>query len=330
MARRPCAISVTADDFTILCADKFGDVYALPLIPGPEEETKEATPTEAEESVTDTTYVPSATVLTVHSGRNRKVLEEQLKQSAKSPKKPKEAPTFKHELLLGHVSMLTDIAFAQIEGRSYIITADRDEHIRVSRGPPQAHIIEGFCHGHEAFVSRLCLVGGNRLVSGGGDPYLCVWDWVNYHLVEKLDIRDAALQFMQSQAHLSSTLPENPENFRTAVNGIWSAPCAEHDVRLFSRTLRGKTDIEQVPEVLVACEGIPALFSFKLGGSSTASQVVALAGNPLDLTFISPSQSACTAVVSIDNVHAPGSTTEIRKDEVSDLADNMPSLSQLG
>lgn len=71
----------------------------------------------------------------------------------------------------------------------------------------------------------------------------------------------------------------------------------------------------------MACEGIPALFKFKAGGSSTVSQVVALAGNALDVTFICLSQSACTAVVSIDNVHAPGSTAEIRKDEVSDLAD---------
>jgi tRNA (guanine-N(7)-)-methyltransferase subunit TRM82 len=318
MTRRPCAISVTADDSTILCADKFGDVYALPLIPDPEEERKEATP-EVNEAVTEPVYVPSATVLTVHSGRNRKVLEEQLKQSKKAPKKPKEGPSFKHELLLGHVSMLTDILYAKIEGRSYIITADRDEHIRVSRGPPQSHIIEGFCHGHEAFVSRLCMAGSNRLVSGGGDPYLCVWDRENYRLLEKLEIRDAVLQFMKSQPHLVSTLPANHDNFRTAVTGIWSAPCAGSDVRASSRTVQDEADREQVPEVLVACEGVPALFSFRLGGSSTASQVIASAGNPLDLTFICPSQGACTAVVSIDNVHAPGSTTEIRKDEVSDL-----------
>jgi tRNA (guanine-N(7)-)-methyltransferase subunit TRM82 len=216
--------------------------------------------------------------------------------------------------------MLTDIVYTKVEGRSYIITADRDEHIRVSRGPPQAHIIEGFCHGHEAFVSRLCFVGGNRLVSGGGDPYLCVWDWENYRLLEKLEIRDAVLQFMESRAHLSSTLPGNHDNFRTAVSGIWSVPCSG-DVCPFSMPSLMKADLEQVPEMLVACEGIPALFSFKVGGSSTASQVVALAGNALDLTFICPSQGTCTAVVSIDNVHAPGSTAEIRKDEVSDLAD---------
>lgn len=242
MARRPCAISVTADDSKILCADKFGDVYSLPLIYNPEEE-KEATPTEAEETITEAPYMPAASVLTVHSGRNRKVLEEQLRQKTKAPKKPKEGPTFKHELLLGHVSMLTDIVYTKVEDRSYIITADRDEHIRVSRGPPQAHIIEGFCHGHEAFVSRLCLAGGNRLVSGGGDPYLCVWDWQNYRLLEKLEIRDAVLQFIRSQARLSSTLPEDHDNFRAAVLGIWSVPCGG-DVCSFSRPPLMKADLE--------------------------------------------------------------------------------------
>ena len=96
----------------------------------------------------------------------------------------KETPRFKHELLLGHVSMLTDIASATVGSRSYIVTADRDEHIRVSRGIPQAHIIEGFCQGHEEFVSRLCFTKSRHLVSGGGDAYLYVWDWLFYRLLE--------------------------------------------------------------------------------------------------------------------------------------------------
>jgi tRNA (guanine-N(7)-)-methyltransferase subunit TRM82 len=129
------------------------------------------------------------------------------------------------------VSMLTDIAYATVDGRSYIITADRDEHIRVSRGPPQAHIIEGFCFGHEAFVSRLCLTGHNLLVSGGGDPYLLVWNWSEYRVVEKLQIRDAVLEHLKSESHLASTLPEQEENFKIAVSGIWSVPHDQSDVR---------------------------------------------------------------------------------------------------
>ncbi|KAG9924666.1 hypothetical protein KCU98_g21591, partial [Aureobasidium melanogenum] len=33
MPKRPCAVLVTPDNKTILCGDKFGDVYSLPLFP---------------------------------------------------------------------------------------------------------------------------------------------------------------------------------------------------------------------------------------------------------------------------------------------------------
>lgn len=78
----------------------------------------------------------------------------------------------------------------------------------------------------------------------------------------------------------------------------------------------------QVDEILVACEGVPAVFCFRPGSSPAVRHVISLAGNGLDVALISPTESTCTAVVSIDNVHKPGSTTEIREDEVSDLAED--------
>jgi tRNA (guanine-N(7)-)-methyltransferase subunit TRM82 len=213
MSRRPSSITLTSDDSTILCADKFGDVYALPLLPSPEDEQVEA-PTPAP---------PSATVFTVHSGRNRRTLEEQLKQKAKGPAKPKEGITFRHDLLLGHVSMLTDLAFAKVGNKSYIITADRDEHIRISRGVPQAHIIEGFCFGHEEFVSRLCVTQSGLLVSGGGDAHLLVWDWRNFRLNERLPLRDTVIQYLSARPDVSSSVQDDV-SFRTAVSGIWEVP----------------------------------------------------------------------------------------------------------
>jgi tRNA (guanine-N(7)-)-methyltransferase subunit TRM82 len=223
MSRRPSSITLTSDNTTILCADKFGDVYALPLLPSPDDDKVEEQPEKpATEQSDQKEWIPSATTLTVHSGRNRKTLEEQLKQKAKGPAKSKEPMRFKHELLLGHVSMLTDVAYAKVDGRSYIITADRDEHIRISRGLPQAHIIEGFCFGHEAFVSRLCLTQSGLLVSGGGDDHLFVWDWQNCLLKEKLAIRDLAYVHLQER----NMVPAGTESttYNIAVSGIWSLP----------------------------------------------------------------------------------------------------------
>ena len=230
MSRRPCSIALTLDDSTILCADKFGDVYALPLIPSPADEPGGASKAEVPEQ----DYKPAATALTVHSGRNRKTLEEQLKQKGKGAPKSKEAATFEHELLLGHVSMLTDIVYARVDGRSYIITADRDEHVRVSRGQPQAHIIEGFCFGHEAFVSRLCMTRSGRLVSGGGDDDLFVWDWQACRLLKRLPIRDAVLAYLEPLADASSTGAIGAK-LEVAVSGIWNVPGSDQQVNRIRR-----------------------------------------------------------------------------------------------
>ena len=223
MSRRPSSITLTSDNAAILCADKFGDVYALPLLPSlDDDKVEEQFEAPATEQPDQKEWVPSATTLTVHSGRNRKTLEEQLKQKAKGPARSKEPMRFKHELLLGHVSMLTNVAYTKVDGQSYIITGDRDEHIRISRGPPQAHIIEGFCFGHEAFVSRLCFTQSSLLISGGGDDHLFVWDWQNYLLKEKLAIRDLAFVHLQGR----NLVPTGIESaaYKIAVSGIWNLP----------------------------------------------------------------------------------------------------------
>jgi len=50
------------------------------------------------------------------------------------------------QLVLGHTSLLT--SFTLSEDERYIITADRDEHIRIS-WYPQSYCIEGYCLGHK-------------------------------------------------------------------------------------------------------------------------------------------------------------------------------------
>jgi tRNA (guanine-N(7)-)-methyltransferase subunit TRM82 len=316
MSRKPSSIALTPDDSTILCADKFGDVYALPLMPSPDDEVPKA-PALIEAQPEEKEFTPSASLLTVHSGRNRRTLEEQLKQKAKGPAKPKEAITFRHELLLGHVSMLTDLTIAKADSRSYIITADRDEHIRVSRGLPQAHIIEGFCFGHEEFVSRLCVTRSGLLISGGGDAHVYVWDWQSYRLAEKLPLRNTAIQYLKSRPDLSSSLKDE-ETFKVAVTGIWEVPTGTDQVsNMLAQMYESVTDTHEADEILVACEGLPALFSFTIGTGAMASDSIALEGNPLDVAFVPTSQTSWTAIVSVDNVHKPGSTTEVRDDQVS-------------
>lgn len=233
MPKRPCAVQVLPDNATILCGDKFGDVYSLPLLPETKlyveefdmspDATVESEPRKDETKL----FKPSATNKTVHTQRNLKSLAAQQNQKNLTPK-TKEPLKFEHKLLLGHVSMLTDLTHAtrEVDGkpRGYIITADRDEHIRVSRAPPQSHVIEGYCLGHKEFVSKVCLIPGtDLLVSGGGDGWIGVWDWPEFRLRHRL--------------YLSHTLAEES----IAVSGIWIVPAESGDV------------------VVVACEKTQAL-----------------------------------------------------------------------
>lgn len=236
MPKRPCAVAFTADEQTILSGDKFGDVYALPLIEvekteeekAAEKAAKEAAAT-AEKEAADKKAQEEAIVaplrleankFTVHTKGNRQALENQrrqkellLQQGLDPQKKDLEASSSEYQLLLGHVSMLTAVAVAEgyLEGeyqkgsgttkkarRPLILTADRDEHIRVTRGvvgptaaTSQTHVIETFCLGHTSFVSRLCIPASrpDRLVSGGGDGELRVWSfWPEGRLVGTADL----------------------------------------------------------------------------------------------------------------------------------------------
>jgi tRNA (guanine-N(7)-)-methyltransferase subunit TRM82 len=99
------------------------------------------------------------------------------------------------EPILGHVSLLVDVVAAELEdGQKFVITADRDEHIRVTQYP-KSWIIDRWLYGHYEFVSCILQLQDRRnlLVSGGGDKFICLWDWTLGKLlqVETLTIDDS-------------------------------------------------------------------------------------------------------------------------------------------
>ena len=229
MPKRPCALAMTPDDSTILCADKFGDVYALPLLDQTYETTASNGKGENENASKGTgeasePFIPSATSLTVHTKRNRDALRQQQRMAKKTPQK--KPMNFEHQLILGHVSLLTDIACASLETptgklREYILSADRDEHIRISRGIPQAYMIEGYCLGHTRFVSKLCLLPHNPqlMVSGGGDDYLLLWDWPSGQVKQRMDLRNPVSVF--KKRHMTSgQATRDGETFNSGASGI--------------------------------------------------------------------------------------------------------------
>ncbi|KAA8643506.1 hypothetical protein EYZ11_006602 [Aspergillus tanneri] len=296
MPKRGCALSLANNDSIILCGDKFGDVYSLPLIPNEAYVASKATSRQSKKCW------PAATALTVHTKGNLASLEQQKRQyEAKIKKTSEEKPSlnFEHQLLIGHVSLLTDLAFVSLpvdsstsKKRTFILTADRDEHIRVSRGPPQTHVIENYCLGHTSFVSSLCVPtwAPEYLISGGGDNHLLVWKWAESRVLQKVPLVDEA-----------------SESTDIAVRGIWA-------------TSLGNTENPSgaLRLILVGIEGSSKLqcFALESNGTLKVQKPVSTSGNVLDVT--SNAQES-TIFVSVDNVREAGSTQEWRSSPTTTL-----------
>ena len=293
MSKRLCAIVLPPDDSTILAADKFGDAYSLPLLPSPIE-CVTPLPSTAQKATAD--FKPSASELTVHTKGNLAALRQQ--QAQKATAKKKEGLDFEHKLLLGHVSLLTDliIAEADIAGkrRHYILTADRDEHIRVSRGPSQAHIIENYCLGHKEFVSKLAVLPWQEdvLVTGSGEPSIKSFHWQTGKLIGDLALSEIV---QTAIAKYPGDLSEHVPLKRIATAGLWPVQNEHESGTPLSFCF-----------ILVAFEGLPFLLSLSSSSDHRLfhHQTIELPGNPLDVAFLPEHQ---TILVSIDHIHNPGS-----------------------
>ena len=271
MPKRPCAVTLTPDDSTILCADKFGDLYSLPLLGQPYEpkETNDGFGNDSGKKLSKSPaqkFIPLATSLTVHTKRNLDALKQQQNLTRKKPEE--KYLRFDHQLILGHVSLLTDVICTSISTnsynrRDYILTSDRDEHVRVSRGIPQSHIIEGYCLGHSQFISKLSLIPSKPtlLISGGGDEYLLLWDWLAGAIKQKLALRDVVGNFIEMYLSERSLLHPNVDWANaTAAGSAHNMKIAVSNIQVLE--VQGDRVENNQTEVIITCEGIPSLFLF--------------------------------------------------------------------
>jgi tRNA (guanine-N(7)-)-methyltransferase subunit TRM82 len=128
-------VLVTKDGNTILVADKFGDVFSCVCfilmvlrMSGLTDSSIPSYPVEAPKSG----QVEASPKYAPNSLEGRK--------STKSHANPSQGT-----LVLGHTSSLTAMSLTFDE--RFIVTADRDEHIRVSHFP-RGYDIERYCMGH--------------------------------------------------------------------------------------------------------------------------------------------------------------------------------------
>ncbi|KAK5584193.1 hypothetical protein RB653_005801 [Dictyostelium firmibasis] len=89
-------------------------------------------------------------------------------------------------LVFGHYSSIVDIKFSACF--NYLLSADRDEKIRVSHYP-NCFDIESFCLGHTKYVTEILLVPGrdDLLISGSGDGTIKLWNWKQGKCLQTVD-----------------------------------------------------------------------------------------------------------------------------------------------
>ena len=270
---------LTPDESTLLCADKFGDVYSLPLMGQTHEpvlcsaDDKQGLENGSNEPP-EREFVPSATSLTVHTKGNREALRQQ--QKIKNPKAEKKPLNFDHQLLLGHVSLLTDVICVSISSsnkkRNYILSSDRDEHIRVSRGIPQAHIIEGYCLGHTEFISKLCIPPAHPhlLISGGGDETLLLWDWRSGKIRQKLDLRRPVEDLKRQREFDPASAKPIIRDQEAAVGGDLEDKFAISNIRVYDWRRSKANELET--GIIITCEGYFSLFCSENSHADDISQ----------------------------------------------------------
>ncbi|XP_051565862.1 tRNA (guanine-N(7)-)-methyltransferase non-catalytic subunit wdr4-like isoform X1 [Myxocyprinus asiaticus] len=167
------------------------------------------------------------------------------------------------ELKLGHLSMLLAVTLSTDD--KYIITADRDEKIRVSfrRAP---YNIQAFCLGHREFVSALLVPAGHPdlLLSGSGDGTMKVWHYETGRRLQSIDVRQLGI--------LQNSDADTEKRF--AVSRITSSPDGRH--------------------VAVQCERFSSVQLFLVDpgteGCLNPAETLALPLAPWDMTFDSQNQ----------------------------------------
>ncbi|XP_065818195.1 tRNA (guanine-N(7)-)-methyltransferase non-catalytic subunit wdr4 [Labrus bergylta] len=133
-------------------------------------------------------------------------------------------PQSKGELKMGHLSML--LAVTVSPDNKFLITADRDEKIRVShlRSP---YNIQSFCLGHQQFVSCLLVPAGHPhwLLSGSGDGTLKLWEFESGRKLQSCDLSELE----------ETPPPDADKQKKPTVCRISSSPDAQHVAVLCDR-----------------------------------------------------------------------------------------------
>ncbi|KAJ2503907.1 tRNA (guanine-N(7)-)-methyltransferase non-catalytic subunit trm82 [Coemansia sp. RSA 2049] len=180
----------------------------------------------------------------------------------------------KHELLLGHVSIICDVKFTvetPAEAQQYILTCDRDEKIRVSKYP-NAYNIQAFCLGHSEFVTTIATAAfaPGSVVSGSGDGTVRLWSVMDGQLLQTVGLEQYLCGYY---ADGRAVCGENTHEDRTAAEERYGVL----RVRACDKLRAFVAIVERIPAVVV--------FPFAEGGLGRP-QVIDIARAPTDIAVL--------------------------------------------
>jgi tRNA (guanine-N(7)-)-methyltransferase subunit TRM82 len=289
LPKRIVDLALVDKDNTILCADKFGDVFGLPFFPPASDSESTEQTTGPSEVATDNFKMDIDDRTFESEEQKQRYIEKQKAHVAREKAAAERRKRlqveynipFAHDFILGHVSMLLCLSTVTLPAdhpeaagkeKTWVLTGDRDEHIRVTRYP-QSYVIDGFCLGHTQFVKTMLTPSWNltSLISGGGDEFLLVWNWRQGKVLQKVDL----------VAPVQGALGAETKIFVPKTGDKHEAEQVDDSV--FKIAVRGLWEVPAVNGVLVAVESVPALFLFSYAsGSFEYTSTLALTGNVLD------------------------------------------------
>ncbi|KAJ2554289.1 hypothetical protein EV175_002637 [Coemansia sp. RSA 1933] len=178
----------------------------------------------------------------------------------------------KHEVLLGHVSIICDVKFTlstPAAPQQYILTCDRDEKIRVSKYP-NSYNIQAFCLGHTEFVTTISTAAfaPESVVSGSGDGTVRLWNVASGRLLQTVELEQCLAKYY---AEGRAVCGENTFEDRTASTERYGVL----RIRACDKLHAFVAVVERIPAVIV----IPFAEAAGLG----SPQVIDLARAPIDV-----------------------------------------------
>lgn len=166
--------------------------------------------------------------------------------------------------ILGHVSMLLDVSLTN--SNRYLLTADRDEKIRIS-ALENPFLIQSFCLGHTDFVCATCPLKTKDekcdvFVSASGDCTLRVWDagagselFCHSFVQSKITKETANCGDGELSGFIPSLLAETPTGGMIAVA---SQQKRKHQIHIFKFDAETKALIPH-GTVVPSCENVAGI-----------------------------------------------------------------------